>query len=83
MRAPAVKRATMSSRDAFQILGGGSHRRVAVFELNRVCDHSGCGTVLSRYNPDATCETHKSSDREKAEKAQLLSYFRSSNSSPD
>ena len=29
------------------------------YDGGRVCAHEGCGTVLSRYNPDAYCDVHE------------------------
>jgi hypothetical protein len=42
-----------------------SGQRPQVYGTERVCDFPECRTVLSRYNPDPTCEPHKSANRQR------------------
>jgi hypothetical protein len=37
---------------------------VRSFGAERICAAEGCGTQLSRYNPDTYCSTHRGWDRQ-------------------
>ncbi len=38
------------------LLGAG--KRLQQFAIGRRCQHPGCNSRLSRYNPDTTCASH-------------------------